>query len=364
MRDTRVEAGHGRGGPEGLPLGPPPQRPGGFRRLATGPIFRIILYYIAVIAVAVFLVRTYPLVERALITPSVPVIAEGEALIRGQSPPPGAIGSVLPVASERALTTLLVVLGAVSLALPVAWVYMITKPLRFDPGLVRSIVILPIAVAGILLVVKHSLAIAFSLAGIVAAVRFRNTLKDPRDAVYIFLTIAIGIAAGVQALDVALVVSLSFNAAVYVLWRFHVGSLQTGPYGRTGVISLGDRSLFVGAQPEVCERLRSQAFEAADGLKPDGILLVHTTRPEVMQHAVLEALRQNADDWRTMKSIERGAGVITARYVLELAKKSEPADLLGALDEWSSSIEGAEFIPFHRRRRKESDPSDEDNDDE
>ena len=130
----------------------------------------------------------------------------------------------------RAATTLLVVLGALVLILPVAWVYTVTKPLQHDPSLVQSLVILPMVAAGIVIVVKDSLALAFGLAGIVAAVRFRNTLKDPKDAVYVFLALAVGVASGVGALDVAFVLSASFNAVVLFLWRYNICNIYEGCY--------------------------------------------------------------------------------------------------------------------------------------
>jgi len=54
--------------------------------------------------------------------------------------------------------------------------------------------------------------------GVVAAVRFRNTLKDTKDAVYIFLAIAVGLAAGVQSFAVAYVATVIFLGVVLVLW--------------------------------------------------------------------------------------------------------------------------------------------------
>lgn len=324
-------------------------------------LVRLALYYLILVGTAFALVRSFPAAERALVTPAVPVLAEGAALVGGA--PPVGMPSALPPPAERLVTTLLVVLAAVALALPVAWVYMLTKPLRYDPGLVRSVVILPIAVAGILLVVKNSLAIAFSLAGIVAAVRFRNTLKDPRDAVYIFLTIAIGIAAGVQAVDVALVVSLVFNVVVFALWRLRIGSLQAGPYGRSGVLAIGEPRWHVAVTAEGSEAIRRRALPATDGLKADGILLVHTRHPEVSRHAVGEALRQHAEDWHVLEPVEREDGVVTGEYLVELGRKSDPTDLLGELEEWSGRIEGAEFIPFHRRRQRREEPAEQDEDD-
>lgn len=334
-----------------FPLARPPLERGALERVWRAPVFRVAVYYTVLIVVAAVLIDAFPLVRRALVTPVVPILAEGMALVTGTSAP--ASWSPAPAMAsatlERALTTLLVILGAIALAIPVAWIYMHTKRLRYDPGIVRSVVILPIAVAGILLVVKNSLAIAFSLAGIVAAVRFRNTLKDPRDAVYIFLTIAIGISAGVQALDVALVVSLVFNVAVLALWRFQVGSIYGGRYVRTGVLSIGDSTLLVAQTPEACRSLRRELIDRDDPFPSDGILLVHSTEIELARHTVQDALGFVARDWRLLGVYPRGEEVQTAEYLVRLAKRTTSADLIGALDEWAAHVAAAEFVPFRRR---------------
>jgi uncharacterized membrane protein len=116
-------------------------------------------------------------------------------------------------------------LGGLALMCPVAWLYMRTKPkVRYDASLVQTVIVLPIVITGVVLIVRDSVALAFSLAGIVAAVRFRNTLRDTKDAVYIFLAIAVGLAAGVQAFAVAFVVTVIYLAVVLVLWRFDIGA--------------------------------------------------------------------------------------------------------------------------------------------
>ncbi len=116
-------------------------------------------------------------------------------------------------------------LGGLALICPVAWLYMRTKPkIRYDASLVQTVIVLPVVIAGVVLIVRDSVALAFSLAGIVAAVRFRNTLKDTKDAVYIFLAIAVGLAAGVQSFAVAYVATVIFLGVVLVLWRFDVGA--------------------------------------------------------------------------------------------------------------------------------------------
>jgi hypothetical protein len=116
-------------------------------------------------------------------------------------------------------------LAGLALMCPVAWMYMRTKPkARYDSSLVQTIVVLPIVISGVVLIVRDSVPLAFSRAGIVAAVRFRNTLRDTKDAVYIFLAIAVGLAAGVQAFSIAFVVTVVYVIVVLGLWRFDVGT--------------------------------------------------------------------------------------------------------------------------------------------
>lgn len=109
--------------------------------------------------------------------------------------------------------------GAVLTILPVSWTYMaIRKRSDYDQSLIETIMILPIAVTCLVILVHDSLALAFSLAGIVGVVRFRNTLKSTGDALYVLVAIAIGLSAGVGAMEVAIVMSLAFNYVFLLLW--------------------------------------------------------------------------------------------------------------------------------------------------
>ena len=115
--------------------------------------------------------------------------------------------------------------GAVLTILPVSWTYMsIRKRSDYDQSLVETIMILPIAVTSLVIMVHNSLALAFSLGGIVAVVRFRNTLKSTGDALYILVAIGIGLAAGVGAMEVAIVMSVAFNYCFLILWITDYGS--------------------------------------------------------------------------------------------------------------------------------------------
>ena len=108
--------------------------------------------------------------------------------------------------------------------LPVSWVYkFIHVSGDHDHSLDETAFVLPAVVAGIVLVVQHSLALAFSLAGIVAGVQFRRALKDTYDTLFILVAIGVGIAAGVKALDVAFVMSVFFNFATVFVCVFGDG---------------------------------------------------------------------------------------------------------------------------------------------
>ena len=109
-------------------------------------------------------------------------------------------------------------LGSLLLMFPVSWVYKaIHTDGEHDHSLDETTLILPAVVAGIVMVVQHSLALAFSLAGIVAGVQFRRALSDTFDTLFIFVAIAVGIAAGIKALDIAVVLTVFFNYAALLV---------------------------------------------------------------------------------------------------------------------------------------------------
>lgn len=125
------------------------------------------------------------------------------------------------------LWLLIAVTGALLTALPVSWSYMASRSRKeFDQSLVETMMVLPVIVTAIVILVHNSLALAFSLAGIVGAVRFRNTLKSSGDALYVLLSIAIGLAAGVGAIEIALVTTVVFNYLFVVLWLTDYGGVK------------------------------------------------------------------------------------------------------------------------------------------
>lgn len=317
------------------------------------PVVRFLGYYVALATVAAALAVYVPAVQRAFVSPIVVPGAgiEAGALLEPGVPPTAAPAGVEPGpfggSLERGLTTALVSLGLLALIMPVAWVYMYTRRFRYDRALVQSIIILPLVVAGMVMIVKNSLALAFSLAGIVAAVRFRNTLKDPRDAVYIFLALGLGLAAGVQALDIALVMSLSFNLVVLALWRYNFGAVYSGDEGSGGMLMIGDPSLRLAGTPAARRDLIAEYAAAATDIKADGILLVHGVEPGAARTAVESAISGIGKDWAFAEPTRGPHGIVMLPTLIRFKKKGAPTDLLAELDEyWASHVAAAEYVPF------------------
>ena len=116
------------------------------------------------------------------------------------------------------------IIAAIVVSLPVSWVYMAVRGGdEYDQSLVNTIIVLPMVVTGIVIIVQNSLSLAFALAGIAGAVRFRNSLKSSGDALFILMAVGTGLAAGIGAIELAAVISIAFNYCFAMLWITEYG---------------------------------------------------------------------------------------------------------------------------------------------
>ena len=135
------------------------------------------------------------------------------------------------LAPTAPIKLLLASVGTMILTVPISWVYFITsRARRIDQSFLQTIMVLPIVVTGIAMIVINSLALAFSLAGVVAAVRFRFSLDQPSDAMYIFVAIAMGLGSGIGALGISGVISFTFVMATLFIWKLEYGKTLSGPF--------------------------------------------------------------------------------------------------------------------------------------
>jgi len=129
-----------------------------------------------------------------------------------------------PVWLQEAFSLFLAMASTLLLMLPVSWIYKsIHTDSIYDHSIDTTTLVLPAVVAGIVTVVQHSLALAFSLAGIVAGVRFRRALSDTFDTLFILSSIGVGIAAGIKSIEIAVVLTVFFNYAAAAVCAFGDG---------------------------------------------------------------------------------------------------------------------------------------------
>jgi len=342
---------------------------------------RLAAYYV-LLGLAVWLLIKF--------VPAVPQLLErfreisvlGAAASRGRLIEEATAAAATLSQGQWALVTFLSMLTALLVVLPVSWVYMLTKQRSgYDQSVVQTVIILPMTVAATVILVQNSLALAFTLAAIVAAVRFRNTLKDTKDAVYIFLALAVGVAAGVFSPTVAAVMSIMFNIIVLALWQLNVGNIYAdqrggrtpalppaevllGPRRRSSAaLAVGDPDLLAALAPHELEevadraaRLQAYVMARSGDKKEDrfgGVLLVHTTQPEGAQRVIEELLQLQARRWRLAEIVPAEAGRSTLEYLVRLRDEFLPATLLDALKgRGTPPIDAAEYRSLRGMKKR------------
>ena len=192
------------------------------------PLTLITMYYGFWIGVVYFLSSRFPMLAEFLPMGGVDDLAASH--IDSFEPVYTSVERTL-LSSTGPVRLLLASVGALILTVPVSWAYFITsRTRRLDQSFLQTIVILPTVVTGIAMIVMNSLALAFSLAGVVAAVRFRFSLDQPSDAMYIFVGIGIGLGSGIGALGIAAVISVMFVVTTLVIWKLEYGKTLTGSF--------------------------------------------------------------------------------------------------------------------------------------
>ncbi len=193
-------------------------------------LFAQLSIYYLVIGVAVYVaLRMFPAVRDYLPIGGVeelinqPQQAGANGLTGVQAQPSGNVDSL----GDSLFWLSTAIIGAFLTTWPVSWTYMsIRHGDEYDQSLISTIIILPLVVTGIVVIVQNSLALAFSLAGIAGAVRFKNSLKSSGDALFILLSVGIGLSAGIGAVELAAVMSIAFNFSFLALWFTEYGERE------------------------------------------------------------------------------------------------------------------------------------------
>ena len=308
-------------------------------------IARVVVYYVSLAVVIFGVWAILPAGARAeAMTVLSSLIAFHEAPSITFSPSGMPSQDIAAPTFQPLMLVVIAVTSAFLLALPVAWVYMFTRQRKgYRASDVQALVLMPVVVAGVVVLVKNSLPLAFSLAGIVAAVRFRTNLEDSKDATFIFLATALGLACGVQ-IEVAAVMSILFNAAVLGLWTADFARLPPSLEGvrakrqleRATAIANRTSQFVARLDHEVLEALAPAQLDALEdrlrrrraemtgesgtaGSRFDLMIRILTNDAISLRSAIDPVLEAEAKRWRYRGSSTNDVGT-TVEYDLRLKK--------------------------------------------
>ncbi len=145
----------------------------------------------------------------------------------GLSAPAEEVVAQVPTGSQIGLVALFLAFslgGTILVMLPITWTYIATKrEIGYQKSFSRALIVLPICAATIVLLIQNNLALAFGLAAMVAAIRFRVVLEEAIDGIYIFAAICVGLAAGIGYLGIGAIMAVFFCFTNAILWNMDYG---------------------------------------------------------------------------------------------------------------------------------------------
>jgi len=178
---------------------------------------KLVVYYATLVAFVALLIRLFPQIIPLLPFGGLDELQQGNDLVTETDLVELITNVRIPLdLLADGISVTLSMLGALLLMIPMRWLYLAVGDLEIaedEPAghkVSASLLLLPLVVTAIIVIVKFSLALAFALTGIFAGVRYRTSLKNLTDALFIFACMAIGLAAGTQSLGIALALSVVF----------------------------------------------------------------------------------------------------------------------------------------------------------
>lgn len=319
------------------------------------PLAVVTLYFVVVAAALVLAAWLSPGMRQFLL-PSSPAYRS----LEGFAPTsPEFTGGFWERAVNTGVVGVLSLIGALIFAIPVVRIYAVTmRQQGYEGSFIRLLVALPVVVAGVVQVVRGDLALAFALAGVVAAVRFRTTVKDLQDASFAFVAIGIGLAAGTASFVLAGALSTTFTFLAWAMWRLKLGQIEPSlelDYGgvmlsealvpgetQRGVI-VGDEDAIKPVGPENLPDLSSSIERLASYVRSDALrrgkkygslLLAYVNGDAKVKENVERVIDKYASRWVLVDEIDLDQGEETRvlEYLVRLKKSVEVGTMFDEFD--------------------------------
>jgi uncharacterized membrane protein YhiD involved in acid resistance len=123
------------------------------------------------------------------------------------------------------------ILVAIMLGFVISFLYRVThRGLSYSQSFTLTVLFVTVIVAVVMMVIGGSLARAFALVGALSIIRFRTVIKDTKDTAFVFLALAVGMAAGTSNYFVAFVSTIMIGALVLIVDHYKYGALYKSDF--------------------------------------------------------------------------------------------------------------------------------------
>lgn len=156
---------------------------------------------------------------------------------------------------------------AILIVLIISQIYKHTsRGMNFELNFMASLVLLAPIVTMVMLFIRGDLVLSLGLIGSLSIIRFRTPIKDVRDMVFLFWTIAVGLGAGTYNWTVVVVSSIIIAIATYVLYFVKYGRSSSSDF----VLVVSGAQLQDGSQVQDvikkhAQEIRVRSHEVEDG---------------------------------------------------------------------------------------------------
>ncbi len=100
------------------------------------------------------------------------------------------------------------------------------RGLSYSRNFIQSLILSSIVTCIIMLAIGDSIGRGLGMMGALAMIRFRTNFKDPKDIIFMFSSVAIGIASGVYAYNTAIIGAIAFSVISFLLFYSPIGSIE------------------------------------------------------------------------------------------------------------------------------------------
>lgn len=137
--------------------------------------------------------------------------------------------NVVPAIAPLEMLVALVV--STILCIFLAKIYQITHSgYSYSKSFVHTIILVGITITLIMIIIGSNIARAFALVGAMSIIRFRNPVKDSRDVAFLFMAMAIGMAAGTKFYLLAGIFAVFTGSLILLLHFSNFGEINHNTY--------------------------------------------------------------------------------------------------------------------------------------